>query len=72
MEKIYNLEQISRKALCSDTKIKNIIKNMGITACFKDYNGAHYFTEEQTKMIIENDVRNYEVVNYQIFESKMN
>ena len=72
MEKIYKLEQIAKKAFCSESKIKSIIKEMQIIPAYKDCYGAHYFTKEQTKIIIENDVRNYEVTGYEIFNSKMN
>ena len=73
IEKIYSFEQIEHYHRLSLEQIKRIVKFIGIVPAYVTITNKYYFSEEQVRLIIENNPSTYDVVDEEIVkESKMN
>lgn len=68
----YKIVEIEGMIGMSKSKIKKIVKGMGIVPAKRGCQNQVYYNKEQIEIIKENNPRNYTRNDYIVFESKIN
>jgi hypothetical protein len=71
-KKQYKIVEIESLAGMSKSKIKEVIKGMGIVPVNRGPQNQVYYSKEQVEIIKENNPRNYIGNDFITFESKIN